>query len=222
MRQLSFNLPEEIVLQQAKAKLDIARDLLSDLATLGMTEQWFDQFEALIQAYERLPIDDRLLSQQKALTIHKDSALKQAIDWSSLLRDRCKFAFGNTPHNPFPTSDFRASLRSEAKLLQILPNLVAIASSYAELLKTLGQPHDYAAQGLALRERLDQLNCQQEQAKRQRKIATENRRQAISAVYERLTYLNTIGRAVYRNRPDQRDLFKNPSRRPAAAAKPKV
>ncbi len=221
MRQLNFNAPEEVIIEDAKLKLELARERLSDLANLGINQTWLDQFQTRIHAYEALPPDADLLARQKNLTADKDETLKAAERWGNLLRDRCKFAFGSTPRNPFPLIDFRNSARNESKMLQVLPNLIAIASQHAPLLKTFGQAPDCPSQGQSLRNRLDELNCQQEKAKRERRLATDNRRQAISAVYEHLGHLNTVARIVYRDQPSQRSLFKGlPSRTANAAPTP--
>ncbi len=218
MKTSSLNLPEEAVLEDAKTKLDLARECLSDLASMGISQPWLDQFQTSILAYEALPSDDTLLSHQKALTATKDQTLRQAEQWGNLLRDRCKLAYRATPHNPFPNSSFRAALHNESKMLLVLPSLIAIASSHVSVLISLGQPADYASQGQALRDQLDQLNRQQEKAKLSRRIATANRRRAIQTVYESLMYLNTAARATYRGQPHVRELFKTLSHRVATPA----
>ncbi len=208
MKQFNPGAPDEAVIEDAKTKLDLARESLADLARLGITRAWLDQFQAQIQAYEILPTDAAMLRIQRSLTADKDDTLKQCETWGNTLRDRCKFSFGPGPRNPFPTNDFRTALRNESKMLQVLPNLIDIASQHALLLVTVGQPPEYAAQGQTLRDRLDQLNRQQEKAKRDRKVATDNRHQALKTVYEALSHLNAVARAVYRNQPTQRALFK--------------
>ncbi|MBD2101578.1 hypothetical protein [Leptolyngbya sp. FACHB-261] len=208
MSQPSFGTAEEVVIEDAKLKLDLARQRLADLVTFGITRQWLDQLHSNIQAYEALAPDSTLLAMQKSLTADKDDTLKQIERWGSFLRDRCKFAFGSGPRNPFPLSSFRSAITNESKMLQVLPSLVALANQYDTALSSFGQPSDYASQGQLLRDRLDQLNRQQEMAKRERKIATSNRRQAAKTVYDQLRHLNEVARAVYRDQPTQRDLFR--------------
>ncbi len=213
-----LGIPEEVILEDAKLKLSFARDRLSDLALLGINPAWLDQFQTQITAYEALLSDDAQLATQKQLTVQKDNLLKQAELWGNLLRDRCQYAFGKGSFNPFPLSSFRAAVRNESKMIQILPNLVAIASSNASALAAFGQPPDYASQGQSLRDQLDTINQQQEKAKRERKAATETRHQAARSVYESLTHLNDVARKVYRNHPAQKALFKALPRQAAPPA----
>ncbi len=208
MSQPSFGAPEEAILEDAKLKLDLARQHLSQLSGFGIAQPWLDQFQASIQVYEALPPDANLLAAQKTLTADKDDTLKQVERWGNALRHRCKFAFGNGPRNPFPTIAFRSALASESKMLQVLPSLIGVASQQASSLSSVGQPTDYAAQGQRLRERLDELNRQQELAKRDRKLATDRRRQAAKTVHDRLRHLNEVARAAYWDQPSQRDLFR--------------
>ncbi|MBD2101492.1 hypothetical protein [Leptolyngbya sp. FACHB-261] len=208
MKTSSLSIPTEAIIEDAKIKLEFAREHIGDLALFGLTITWLDQFQTKVAAYEALPSDDALLATQKRLTAQKDNLLKQAELWGNLLRDRCQYAFGSGAFNPFPVSSFRTAARNESKMIQVLPNLIDIASSNATALAAFGQPKDYANQGQSLRNRLDELNQQQERAKRERKAATEIRRQAARTVYTELTHLNGIARKVYRDSPAQQALFK--------------
>ncbi len=209
MSQFSLGVAEEAVIEDAKLKLDLARERLADLAIMGLTPAWLDQFQASIQACEALPTDLTLLHTQKTLTAHKDDLLKQIDRWGHSLRDRCKFAFGHTAYNPFPLSAFRAALTNESKMIQVLPGLISLATQHTAALAVFGQPADYPSQGQVLRDQLDQLNRQQEKAKCDRKVATDRRRQAMRRVYDQLCHLNAVARAVYRKQPPIRDLFKS-------------
>ncbi|MBD2104325.1 hypothetical protein [Leptolyngbya sp. FACHB-261] len=214
--------PEEVILEDAKNKLDLARKRLDDLSVMGVTADKLDQFQSQIAAYSALPVDATLLSIQKQLTASKDSVLKDAVAWGSMLRDRCKLAFGNTAHNPFPHNSFRTSHSNESKMLFVLPSLIDLAQTYATTLSNIGQPKDYADQGQTLRNRLDELNRKQEQAKLNRRVATSRRHDAIQKVYESLTHLNAAARAAYRDRPQDRDLFRGLTSRTPVTPDPKV
>ncbi|MBD2102967.1 hypothetical protein [Leptolyngbya sp. FACHB-261] len=209
MKTTGLNRSEEALLEEAKTKLDIARERISDLAYMGITEQWLDQFQASITAYEAQPNPATMLRHQKAFTALKDTLLQQAADWGDTLRDRCHLAFSSSPHDPFPHSGFRAARHNESKMLMVLPALIDLASDHASTLIRFGQPSDYAAKGQALRDRLDSLNREQEKAKLKRKNTTANRRQAIQDVHANLRYLNRAGLATYRKQPNERALFRS-------------
>lgn len=188
-----------IILEETRLKIAIAKQHLDTLKDFGMTQQWIDDLEKQADEAEQIISNSQQLEELKSLTSAKNIALEACVEWANKLRLRLDLAFKDKPPTgmQFPVKDFRQSRQSESKMITLMPSLIQISKQHQSLLKTVGQTEAVIQEGETLLTQLKATNEAQEQYKFSRPTITSQRRQLFKDLYDKVNEINRIGQTIY-------------------------
>jgi len=218
MKQLRFS--EETVLSVAKVTLGNARKTAEALSIFGISPDVLDQFESDISQAEALPSELHQRIELRDLTNRKDDILAACHQWGRDLRTRLQLAFGfaSNEAQSFPNGKFNRSLRSENRMLTVMPVLLALAEKYQQKLAEHGQTPEILAEGAQLQLDLQAADVVQELGKDDKRMATKARYQLFAQLYDTVNRINRVGRIVFENNPVESVLFQSKWPRAAIAS----
>lgn len=192
-------LPYDLILEETRLKLAIAKQHLNDLKDFGMTQKWLDDLEQQANEAEQIITNRQQLEELKSLTIAKDIALDACVEWANKLRLRMDLAFKDKSPTgmQFPAKEFRQARKNESKMIALMPSLISIAKQHQTLLKTIGQTSEVIKEGETLLNQLKAANEAQEEYKFSRPTITAQRRQLFKKLYDSVNEINRIGQTIY-------------------------
>lgn len=202
---------ESIILTNSKTTHRNALENQSALSVFGITVESLNQFGTKIQTAEALPNETAQRIELRGLTVDKDEAMDNCIDWGRNLRIRLQLAFGkNSPEAiSFPSEQFRAARSSENIMMPVMEILITQAEKYQVELSAFGQTPEELAAGQICLDQLRSADAAQELQKDTKRSATQERYAIFSELYETTNKINRIGRAVFENDPIKYELFKS-------------
>lgn len=203
--------PVEQILEEARIKYAVAQEHVEDLSRFGFSNARLDEFQSQIDVAQSSPTYQAQLAQLKALTAVKDAKLQECVEWGRELRLRLNLAYRNQPIQglQFPSKEWTASERSEAKMITLLPLLIQIATEQAAVLSQVGGSEADVAQGQQLLQELIEANQAQEAYNLGRTQETAERRAIFWQLYDTINTINQLGQAVYSQDPAKARLFQS-------------
>jgi len=191
------NMAQAELLLTASTKLGYMRRDAADFATRGVPAARLNGLETLIQTFADMPTEDEMVQTAATLTQQKDAARVQLLSAMQALMGKVSLKHNDrTPaYKAFGTSGLNSA--GEAQLYAGVRQAVRVGR------RTVGE---YAAQGVTTAELdalatlneafLDALHDQQD-AENEGLSTTQTRLRAANALYEELSYLCEVGKALY-------------------------
>jgi hypothetical protein len=201
--------PLDRILEEARLKLAIAQEYITDLNGFGITEEWLKQIQQNIETVENIATFDLQKTELKALTATKDEKLAQCVEWGRKLRLRMSLAIADNKLKgvEFPNKTWVASEKNESKLITFMPTLINLAKTHAKVLETVGQQAEEIAAGEKLFKELTAANQAQEEYNIKRKGVTVERQTVYRRLYDSVNRINRVGQMVFNNNPAVNRLF---------------
>jgi hypothetical protein len=193
----SFNMSQAELLLMATTKLGYMRRDTADFATRGVEATRLNGLQTLINTFADMPTEEEMVQSAAVRTQAKDAAHTQLLSAMQALMG--KVSLKNNDRTPaykaFGTSGLNSA--SEAELYAGIRQAVRVGR------RTLAE---YTAQGVTTQE-LDQLNAlneafldalhDQQDAENESLTTTQIRLRAANDLYEELSYLCGVGKALY-------------------------
>jgi len=199
--------PEQIVLETSKTTLALAKEK-PKLARFGFDAAYFTALENRISTAAAFKTDEELSRELVVGTGLKNRKLEEAAIWLEGIKLRLALALPEAKKE-FPSNYFKAK-KDEKLMLEVLVNTHTLVLKYETELKSKGLTDEEKAQGLILRDELDELNKAQENLKKRRPEYTAERVAAYMNLYEAVNEINKAGKLAYADSETELLLFKSP------------
>ncbi|SHL41935.1 hypothetical protein [Hymenobacter psychrotolerans] len=193
----SFNMPQAELLLMASTKLGYMRRDAADFAGRGVKPARLDGFDTLIQQFADMPTEEEMVQSAAVLTQAKDALRVQLLSAMQALMGKVGLKHNDrTPaYKAFGTSGLNSA--REAELYTGIRQAVRVGRRTLSDYKEQGVTEAELAALADLNEQfLDALHEQQD-AENESYSTTQTRLRAANALYEELSYLSEVGKALY-------------------------
>ena len=202
------------LLETGKKVLAIARKFIEKVSGKGINEEYLDRFEADITSAEGMKTNKALKKEAGAITVQVKGKCNECYKWGVSLRKAMERAFKkDSPKlNEFP--DHFADIKTdEAAMINIMPQLFALAEKYLPDIAPKGISRNELSEGKTLLQELDDLNNAQEQKFKDNEAYTAMRNAAQLKLYDTINEINSVGREVFEGDAVNLKYFDSPWRR---------
>jgi hypothetical protein len=199
------------LIETAKNTLTVILNFLVNLTPKGINQQYYDTFRDEIAAVAALKTERALENEAAATNATVKAMCLKNHKWGMLLKTYMKRQYGNKgiQLDEFPNNfdDLRAD---EAGMIDTLPQVISLAKKYKRVLLTKGMDADFIEKGEALLAELDTHNSDAKKMEADHKAYREERHLAQLALYDKINYINSIGREVFASDPVNIKYFDSP------------
>ena len=186
------------LLETAKNTLRVILKFLVQLTAKKIDQQFCDDFSDEIVSVTELKTDDALVKEAAAQNTLVKSKCKECHKWGMLLKTYLQRAFGKkgVEVNEFP-NNFEDLRLDVAGMIDTFPEAINLAKKYKAILQTKGMDNDFIDRGINLLKELDELNTADNEMEADHKAYREERHLAHLALYDKINYINSVGREVF-------------------------
>ncbi len=199
------------LLEVSKTTLAVIQQFLIQLTVKGINQQYHDDFAADLDAVTAMKTDKAITDENAAMTASVKAKCKECYNGGMLLKKYLQRKFGKkaVEVGEFPNK-FEEIKLDEAAMINTMPQIIGLAKKYKSLLITKGMSEDFDTKGETLLSELDALNKEQAKMQQDASAYTEKRLLAHLNLYDKINYVNDIGREAFANDAVNLKYFESP------------
>ena len=155
--------------------------------------------------------DKAIKDETSALNAQVKAKCKQCYKWSMMLKKYLKRTYGRKGKQmeEFPAG-FKDLKNDEEGMINTMPQVIQLSKKYKSDLVTKGMNEDYDTEGQTLLTGLDNANKDKNNKEKDDDAYLKQRHMAQLSLYDKINFVNDIGREVFENDPVNRSYFKSP------------
>jgi hypothetical protein len=195
----------------AKNTLAVIIQFLVQFTVKKIDQQYCDTFEEEINTTAKLKTDDALKNEASAQNALVKTKCKANHKWGMLLKTYLQRAFGKKgiEVEEFPNG-FEDLRTDEAGMIDTMPQVIELAKKYKTTLQAKGMDANFIEQGINLLKELDELSKADKKLESDHKAYREERHLAHLALYDKINYINSVGREIFAEDPVNLKYFDSP------------
>ena len=199
------------LLEVAKTTVTVIGKFLVQLTVKGINQQYLDDFSADLNTVVEMKTDKAIKDETSALNAMVKAKCRKSYKWGMMLKKYLKRAFGKKGVElaEFPVN-FDEIKNDEEAMINTMPQVIELSKKYKSSLTTKGMSEDYDVKGQTLLDELDALNTEKSNKEKEDDAYLEQRHIAHLNLYDKINYVNDIGREVFENDPVNITFFKSP------------